>query len=153
MAKIRQIRQHPHYQHTHQGPPQIGKPGGSFLDTLGSEPFHPSTLHHYVHVANFPRSPQTSHETLHAPTDSKALALLNHKDVDTIHVFTLHTDINSCFKTLRRATRLLIKYARNQHRLNPGEALNDMLVKKQKLVLQSIVRIAAERPNPHILPI
>ena len=60
--------------------------------------------------------------------------------------------MNACFKTHKRTTRILLKYARNQRRLKYGKALLRMFINKTKVALQSILRTAAEEENTQPLP-
>jgi hypothetical protein len=47
----------------------------------------------------------------------------------------LQSRLNACFKAHRRTTRLLLKHARNQRRLNYGKALLRMFIKIPKVAL------------------
>ncbi len=60
--------------------------------------------------------------------------------------------IQTCFKDLRRVTRLLIRHARNLRRLGYGKALLRVFVKKPSVALKSTMRIAEGETNTTFLP-
>ncbi len=61
--------------------------------------------------------------------------------------------IHTCFKCLRRVTRLLIRHARNLRRLRYGKALLRMFIKKPSATLKSILRSAEKDEVTTPLPI
>jgi len=66
---------------------------------------------------------------------------------------TSSSKLRSCFKGLRRATRLLIRHVRNLRRLRYGKALLRLLVKKTpSAALKSILRTTEEEKDTNILP-
>ncbi len=73
-------------------------------------------------------------------------------DDDTTQSSDLNNRVTACFKAHRRATRLLLKHARNQRRLKYGKALLLMILEKPRVALQSILRTAAEEENTQPLP-
>jgi hypothetical protein len=58
---------------------------------------------------------------------------------------------HDCFKGLRRATRLLIRHARNLRRLKYGKALLRLFVKKPSAALKSILRTSEGTSDNPIL--
>jgi hypothetical protein len=84
----------------------------------------------------------------------KALSLTDPPDDedDTTTSPDLGNRWGTCFKAHRRTTRLLLKHARNQHKLKYGKALLRMFIKKPKVALQSILRTVAEADNSQSLP-
>jgi len=59
---------------------------------------------------------------------------------------------HDCFKGLRKATRLLIRHARNLRRLIYGKALIRMFVKKPSVALKSMLRTSERTPDNPTLP-
>ena len=64
---------------------------------------------------------------------------------------TMHA-AHDCFKGLRKATRLLIRHARNLRRLKYGKALLRMFGKKPIAALKSILRNSEGTPDNSTLP-
>jgi hypothetical protein len=84
------------------------------------------------------------------------------KDMDSLWVL-LRTDTtpmdstilqaaHDCFKGLRKATRLLIRHARNLRRLKYGKVLLRIFVKKPSAALKSILRTSERAPDNPTLP-
>jgi hypothetical protein len=61
-------------------------------------------------------------------------------------------EAHDCFKGLRKATRLLIRHARNLRRLKYGKALLRIFVKKPSAALKSILRTSEGTPDKLTLP-
>ena len=84
------------------------------------------------------------------------------KDLDTLGIFTL-PDLNpmgtstqqathDCLKRLKKATRLLIRHARNLRRLKYGKVLLRMFVKNASVALNSILKTSAGTTDNPTLP-
>ena len=72
----------------------------------------------------------------------------DHLPIGTSTLFVAH----ACFKGLRKATRLLIRHARNFCRLKYGKALLRMFAKKPNVALKSILRSSEGTTDNLTLP-
>ena len=65
---------------------------------------------------------------------------------------TSPSKLQACFKGIRRATRLLIRHARNLRRLRYGKTLLRLFVKNPSAALKSILRTTEGEKVTNILP-
>ena len=59
---------------------------------------------------------------------------------------------HDCFRGLRKASRLLIRHARNLRRLKYGKALLRIFAKRPSAALKSILRTSEGTPDNPTLP-
>jgi hypothetical protein len=85
------------------------------------------------------------------PKGMVSLGVLLHLDPIPKGTTTLHPS-HECIKGLRKATRLLIRHARNLRRLKYGKARIRMFVYKPSVTLNSILRASEGTPNNPRLP-
>jgi hypothetical protein len=85
------------------------------------------------------------------PRDHASLDLLHREDL-VIADDTSPSKLQSSFKGLRRATRPLIRNARNLRRLRYGKALLCLFVKKPSAALKSILRTSEGKKDTNIFP-
>ena len=85
------------------------------------------------------------------PKDANSLGVLHRLDTTPMDPTTLHA-AHACFRGLRKATRLLIRHARNFRRLKYDKALLRIFVKKPSAALKSILRTSEGTPDNPTLP-
>jgi len=85
------------------------------------------------------------------PKDLDSLGVLLRPDPTPTGTTTLQA-AHDRFRGLRKATRLLIRHARNLRRLKYGKALIRMFVKKPSVALKSILQTSEGTPDNPTLP-
>ena len=78
--------------------------------------------------------------------DQDCLGVLTKPDPTPTGTTTLQA-AHDCFRGLRKATRLIIRHARNLRRLKYGKAFARMFVKKPSVTLKSILRTSEGTPD------
>jgi hypothetical protein len=85
------------------------------------------------------------------PKEQDSLGVLLRADTTFMDPTTLQAAYD-CFRGLRKATRLLIRHARNLRRLKYEKALLRIFVKKLSVTLESILRTSEGTPDNPTLP-
>ena len=110
-----------------------------------------------------PKDPSVSlWSSVNTPLSLRTVLSPPPKDLDTLGLFTCpdlnplrtptHQATHDCFKRPRKATRLLIRHARNLRRRKYGRALLRMFVKKPSVALKSILQTSAGTTDNPTLP-
>jgi len=98
---------------------------------------------------NTPVSIRTDHSP--PPRDLASLGILHMNDLVAVDD-TTPSQLKTCFKGMRRVTRILIRHARNLRRMRYGKALLHLSIKKPNVVLKYIMRTAEGVADTPSLP-